>query len=237
MTSTVQRMAADLLGAEEVVTVARGSIPRWAVAYGYKERQIKNWLALGRAKGELPPFDVPGEMEAWAGKYLERVPGRLLEAIARLKGETAPAAVAEERVPVELPDVSGHDQGLEASLMRFRRSEAMAHALHDQALKDGRHNDANRYMEQAREISGEVRQLEKLVQAQRAEAGEWMRTVEVKQVTGEFLGVMKRALLGRGERVKGRFANEDPGKVWREEVAAVFAQLCESGFAEGLVLE
>ncbi len=227
-------MPADLLGAEEEVKVPRGSIPRWVVSYGYGTRQIKNWLKTGRDAGELPPFERPEEMGAWAEKHLGKVPGRLQEAIERLTGTVEPVAAPE---PMELPDVSGVAMTLETELARFRHSGAMAHALYEKALKAGEHNSANRYLEQARECSGEVRQLEKLVHAQRAEAGEWMRTGEVKQALGEFLGIVKRSLLGRGERSKGRFIEEDPGKVWREEVEGVFLELCKSGFAEGLVLE
>lgn len=233
---------ADLLGHEAEVRVPKGSIPRWVARYGYGTRQIKNWLAKGREVGELPPFEQPEKMADWAGRYLGKVPGRLQEAIDKLTG-----AAAEEKAPetvehFEIPDVSQDAMGVEADLHRFRHKLAVIHRMHDDALREKRFSEASRLLEQAREVSGEVRQLEKLLPAVKEASGEWMRTAETQKHTMAFLTVLQRALLGRGAKAAAKLraccgSDADLVRAWRDEVSAVFAECCENKFEESLVLE
>ena len=233
---------ADLLGHVADTKVPKGSIPRWGELFGYGVRQIKNWLALGREKGDMPPFEDPVALLEWAGRHLERVPGRLQEAVDALTGQKSEAR---EETPAaaetfELPDISNDELSVEADLQRFRRSLAIAHRMHDQSLEKGDTLKARQFMDQAREISAEVRQLEKLLPQMRAESGDWMLQAEVKRELMDLLNVLYRALLGRAPKAAGRIreatSDAELQQIWRAEMQEVFADCSRSGFAEGFEL-
>lgn len=240
--------AGDLFGGQvkdRPVRAKRGKIPVWAKSYGYGERQIKNWIAAGKESKDPPPFDVPERMGEWFSRhYTQKVPGRLIEAIEKLTGKAPVTEKSEEKAPEPflVPTVGEHEWGdLETQLNGYRREWALLAKLREKALIDGELSKASAYLTQQRDVSQEMRQLEKLLPTVLRDRGDTHSTAEVRAITVEMLKVLKQALLNRGLKAATRLraADSDQGMmgVWKDEIHAVFGDVCASRFEEILQLD
>jgi len=240
--------AVDLLGEDvgksEATRTKRGRIPAWAERYGYGERQIKNWLADGKEAGDPVPLDSPGEMAAWfEGRYSKKVPARLLEAIEKLTGTKPAGSTSGEGVkrsekelePFEMPSIDEHELGIEQQLDSYRRKWLMLEKLHMKALHASDFSRASNYFGQQKEVSAEIRQLERLMPTVLEQRGDFQRTSEVRNETVGMLKVLQTSLIGHGVKCAPRLraaANDaEWAAAWRQEMEEVFRRVCGRKFA------
>ena len=234
---------ADLFGQSAEARTPPGSIPRWAERYGYGIRQIKNWLALGRKEGEMPPFDDPEKLGPWCEKHLGKIPKRLAGRLeAELRGESvAPAEEASPPETFEIPEVDAGGLGIEQQLENYRREFLVLTKLRHESLEKGEFTRADRYLEQQQKVSAEIRQLEKLLPTILEQRGDLRPSSEVRRTTTEALKVLRQVLFGRGGKSAHRFlglrSEAEVKQLWGEEIGAAFRDACESGFQETLTLE
>lgn len=220
----------------------KGSIPRWAVRYGYSERAVKKFLAIGKAAKDPAPFDEPERMEDWGAKHLGKITRRFRAGIEQAMGK-APSTPADEQAaePITLPDVHESELGMEKQLAGYQREFAMLAKMREQALQAGEFSRASNYFDQQQKVSSEIRQLERLLPTVLEQRGDYQRTSVVRSTTVEFLTVLKRSLLGRAAKAATRLraakSDAELAEAWRTEINAVFRECCAAGFGETLTLE
>lgn len=232
----------DLLGKSVVGRTPRGSIPRWAERYGYSERAVKKFIDAGKKAGDPAPFDQPEQMEDWARRTLGKATNRFRAGVMKAMGiEAAPAEEEKAPVPMELPEVHEHERGIEAQLHELRNEFAMLSKWRQEALRSGDKNRAANCFEERQKVSGEIRQLERLLPTVLEQRGDYQRTALVRSATVEFLTVLKRRLLNRATkaamRLRASSSDAEMADAWRAEIHAVFRECCAAGFAENLSLE
>lgn len=236
----------DLLGAptnQGPKRGGRGKIPAWAARYGYGERQIKNWLRTGREAKDPAPLDQPDLMPAWfARHYSKTVPAKLLEAIEKHTGSAPETPLPETKAePFEKPDVREDELSIESQLRRFRESEATAHKLYIREMEAGNSAKANFYLQQQRDLSSEVRQLEKALPVILEQRGEFIRTSEVRRTVTDLLLSLKRSLTTQGPKaertLRATTSTAEFDAAWRALMADTFEACCAGNFADPLSLE
>lgn len=232
----------DLLGKPVSDRTPKGAIPRWASRYGYSERAVKKFLAIGKAAKDPAPFEQPERMEEWGIKHLGKLTRRFRAGIDQAMGKIPPAVEAEsESEPIDLPEVHEHELGMEQQLAGYRREFAMLAKLREKALQAGEFSRASNYFDQQQKVSSEIRQLERLLPTVLEQRGDYQRTAVVRAATVEFLTVLKRSLLGRAGKASARLrcatSDSELADAWRTEINAVFRECCAAGFAETLTLE
>lgn len=233
----------DLLGKPVGERTPKGSIPRWASRYGYSERAVKKFLAIGKEKRDPVPFDDPEKMQDWGTRHLGKVTRRFMAGIEMASGK-APAAEQTdepEATPMDLPEVHESELGMEMQLSGYRREFAMLSKMRETALRNGEFSRASNYFDQQQKVSSEIRQLERLLPTVLEQRGNYQRTAAVRSATVEFLTVLKRSLLGRAGKAAARLraaeSDSDLQAVWRSEINTVFRDCCLAGFSETLTLE
>jgi len=233
----------DLLGKPVGDRTPNGSIPRWASRYGYSERAVKKFLAIGKAKKDPAPFDEPEKMQDWGTRHLGKVTRRFMAGIELASGK-APAIESTEETssePMDLPDVHESEMGMEMQLMGYRREFAMLAKLREAALRNSEFSRASNYFDQQSKVSSEIRQLERLLPTVLEQRGDYQKTAAVRSATVEFLTVLKRSLLGRAGKAAARLrsaeSDSDLQSAWRSEINSVFRDCCLAGFSEVLTLE
>lgn len=230
----------DLFGVDPKARTPRGAIPRWAERYGYSVRQIKNWIQAGRDAQDMPPFEEPGKLAAWCDRVLGKVPPKLAEAIERLGGKVEPVE-RPAAAPIEMPEVRDDELGIEAQLEHFRREMVMLQKLRRQAFEAGEMSKATGYLDQMRDVSAEIRQMEKMMPQLLQARGEMRPTDEVRRETVQALKVLRTSLLSRGRKARARLVaigdEDEATRIWAEEIENAFREAAECGFEETLVLE
>jgi hypothetical protein len=221
----------------------KGAISRWAEKYGYSERAVKKFVDVGRRVEELPPFDEPEKMEAWAEKNLHQVTRRFREGVEKAMGGSSGKKPEDKKeiVLIQIPDVSDAELGLETQLLTYQREFAMLAKLRAEALAKGEFHRASNYFDQQQKVSAEIRQLEKALPIVLEQRGEYQKTADVRECVSDFLNVLKRSLLGRDLKISDRLAtaatDTERRDIWKSEIHAAFRESCESGFGETLSLE
>lgn len=220
---------------------------QWAALWGYSERQIKNWIALGREKSRPVPLGIADQMPQWFSEiYGKPPPGKLLESVARLTARPAPDVLTLDggasggeaptaQPPLPVPSIDSGTLGIEHTLDRLRRAEAQAFALHEQAVQAS-DSKANYYLNQALSISAEMRQLERSIPDLQARTGQTMPTADVRAAVQGLAGNLRAAIESMGVRSRDRLlatvTAAEWQAVWMEECAEIFAALCEGPFGE-----
>lgn len=235
----------DLLGKPVGERVPKGAIPRWAARYGYSERAVKKFVAVGKDVKDPCPFDHPEKMADWVAKHLGKVTARMQAGIERASGRDVPASSGGGEdsgdQTINLPEVHDADLGMEQQLSGYRREFAMLAKMREQALRAGEFSRASNYFDQQQKVSSEIRQLERLLPTVLEQRGDYVRTAAVRTATTEFLVILKRSLLGRATKAASRLracaSDADLQSAWRSEINDVFADCCTAGFAETLLLE
>jgi hypothetical protein len=233
----------DLLGKPVGSRTPKGSIPRWAVRYGYSERAVKKFLAIGKAARDPVPFEEPEKMQDWGTRHLGKLTRRFLAGIDLASGKepTTNAETETDAVPMDLPEVHESEMGMEMQLAGYRREFAMLAKLRETALRAGEFSRASNYFDQQQKVSSEIRQLERLLPTVLEQRGDYQRSSVVRAATVEFLTVLKRSLLGRAgkaaSRLRAASSDAELQDAWRLEINAVFRECCAGGFTETLTLE
>jgi len=235
----------DLLGKPVSERVPKGTIPRWAERYGYSERAVKKFVAIGKDVKDPVPFDHPEQMADWVAKHMGKCTARMQAGIERALGKNDASEISAKDTPadqaIDLPEVHEADLGMEQQLIGYRREFAMLAKLRETALRAGEFSRASNYFDQQQKVSSEIRQLERLLPTVLEQRGDYVRTAAVRTNTVEFLVILKRSLLGRATKAASclRSASSDSElqAAWRHEINAVFADCCAANFSETLSLE
>jgi hypothetical protein len=230
----------DLLGQACDYRAPHGAVERWAKRYGYGKRQIKNWIAAGKAAGDLPPFEEPERMLEWLERHYERVPARFASAVGEMGKPAAPEIVQVAVERFEMPQAHAGEGSLEIQIAGYQREWALLGKLREAALTKEEFSKASNYLTQQQNVSAELRQLERLLPSVLEQRGDFQRTSEVRAAVTDFLTVLKRNLMGRAPAASARLRSA-PGDAelqaaWRDEINAVFAACCSQKFADPLVL-
>lgn len=130
----------------------------YQAVYETKERQLKNWVAVGRKAQpeDLPPLDRPAEMPAWWARHYDRVvPEKLTLAATKANGQQAadvppapqastPEKAKGEATPPPAPPTNPRERignfddltglSLEAAVERLRKALAVVVRDYEQAL-------------------------------------------------------------------------------------------------------
>jgi hypothetical protein len=203
-------------------------------------RQIKNWIAVGRAAGDLPPLDAPEKMLEWLERHFERVPARFASVVGEMAKPPEPEIVQVAAERFEMPQAHAGEGSLEIQIAGYQREWALLGKLREGALRKEEFSKASNYLTQQQNVSNELRQLERLLPSVLEQRGDFQRTSEVRSTVTDFLTILKRNLLGRAPAAAARLRSA-PGDAelqaaWRDEVNAVFAACCSQKFADPLVL-
>lgn len=223
-----------------------------AAAYGYSERQIKNWKREGRLRGLPCPLERPEEMPAWfEAVFAPRAcPDRLRDAVARLiktresggaiEGEAPGSEPAALPAPKPPPVVSEDEVGFEATLNRARRREALLDKRLQVAIEENSPR-ADSLETQWGKAASRVRELEKAAPAILEAQGIYLRRSEVKAALIQIAGAMPktaRVVLRKLRRQlqEAKTAEEYEAAV-DEAVNEIFSEMCSARFADPLELE
>lgn len=224
----------DLLGEKVSERIPRGTIPRWVELYGFSERQIKKWWAMGREVGEVPPLDQPELFELWAEKHMGKITKRLADSIYRAKGGESASSSPAPAAPMEMPEVREDELGMEAQLRYYRMEFVTLQKLREKALMDQDFPRAKQYFAEGKEMSAEIRQLEKALPAALEHAGTYQRTAEIRQEVGKMLAYLKRSLITRGSKagpkLRATTNDADTAAVWKSEIEAIFGECVDERF-------
>ena len=195
--------------------------------YGYKVRNFKKWLQIGRAcePMDLPPLDDPAEMPAWWKRRMkQRCPERLLTVMAaaiKTEWDARPsAAAAAEPVPVVSapapagpPMLASDDESLQgtgyaAMLARAVNTEKVAWQGWQEALKAVPFNAADE--EQRRRAydraSEQARKMLKDRDIGLAGDEKWGQWEEFETLAEEHAAVLNQSLRGVPIRVATKLA-------------------------------
>lgn len=230
----------------------------YAARYRYHVRAIKGWVAEGRAAGELPPLDLPGEMPGWWTRVHpgRNVPARILAAAESASSSppaattiTAPApapkAPAEVGAPESAESSSAPDEplalGYAASLQRLRNAEAEAYVAYEKAKSEkdketGLPNPSR--VEQARRawtaLSEELRNQEDKAVKVLSASGEVLLKADVRRRLVEMHSAIVggvRSLLRRVRAKVGNVTLDDAAVPYDAEIDRLFSELNASEFA------
>jgi hypothetical protein len=168
--------------------------------FATKVRQIKNWIALGKAAkpAELPPLDSPGEMAAWWTRHMkQRVPAKLIALASQKTSGAAPNSSI-----VDLTKLVG----AVGDALRKARAVRMATDQHlTEAYASG--DDTKIEICQRRWLRA-VEQERKLETAAREEAkasGDLIPRAELLPELSQFLEVMHQMRRSARRRILARF--------------------------------
>lgn len=112
----------------------------YADVFGESERTIKRWVRTGKEVDDLPPLDAPEQMANWWSRhYKNRVPVKILQ-LAKSVPANGDEVVKDDPLftqPVEkaAPAPIDLEVGLEASVDRLRRAEAVANHKFTEAIR------------------------------------------------------------------------------------------------------
>jgi hypothetical protein len=254
----IEEEYARLKKQREPVFALRGEGPKSALSkltqaelaakWGYSVRQIKNWIADGKAKVDPAPLAFPADMPAWFARvYSPReCPDRLQLAARRLIDELNSESVAETPAPppptpIGRIEVSESEKGLVAMLDRLRSAEATLHAKY-MAVVDIDEHKANYIFKEWQKVAEQLRALEKSAPKALEELGIYVRKDEVQRELAPLHAAILKALRQgfRAARLRLRAAVENPPD-WNAAVDVLIEEislmLCETRFVEPLSLE
>lgn len=144
------------------VRYAKDNLSDYETVFATKVRQIKNWIATGRAaeQPELPPLDAPHEMAAWWAKHMkQKVPAKLMLLASQKRSGSDGAATATTIDLTKLESAAG-------DALRQARAIRMAAETHlSQAYASGKDEQIEihqrrwiRAVEQERKLEGAARE-------------------------------------------------------------------------------
>lgn len=205
----------------------------YAERYGYSERAIKRWVALGREMDpeDLPPLEDPLAMGEWwermraAGKLKWKVPD--VFSMPPKKAASAPAGAEAEAVKVATATVAASDQGLgfSAALRRAQEAERLAHARWQAELgKDGDAFDPVAEKRRAEAWDRAAKLLESLeVKADKILGRDFVRMEEVEEVVAERESAIRDGIRSIGTRVCTKL--NLPGELYAKVVESIDAEI------------
>lgn len=220
-----------------------------AEVWGYSHRQVKNWIADGRAAGDPAPVTRPEDMPAWFRRiYAPReCPEKMQMAVQRiLAGEhgrkranpqnSAPNAAAIPRV-----EIADEDKGLLAMLDRYRTAEVTLHNKYMAAVDAGDESRSQFLLSEWSKMGEKVRALEKAAPKALEELRIYVKRDEIQR---ELETLHASVLKGfrqefRMARIKLKTARtaEEWGQAVDETVEKVSMMLVETSFSEPLELQ
>jgi hypothetical protein len=214
-----------------------------AEAWGYSYRQIKNWIADGKAKNDPAPLWSPGEVPAWFERIYSprKCPDRLSLAAQRLIQGDGAAAVAESpAVAAERIEITEDEKGLQAMLGRMREAEAAVHAKWMIALDKEPEKAAFLFSEWGKVVE-RLRGLEKAAPKALEEAGIYVRRSDVQRellpIHAAVIKAMRQAIRRGRPRLRATETQGEWNTAVDELVDEACQSLCETSFAEPLELE
>jgi hypothetical protein len=221
-----------------------------AEVWGYSLRQVKNWIADGRAAGDPAPVTRPDDMPGWFKRvYAPReCPEKLRAAVQRIQGGEfgakranasaggpAPATITPR---IEVPD---EEKGLLAMLDRYRTAEVTLHNKYMAAVDAGDESRSQFLLSEWSKMGEKVRALEKAAPKALEELRIYVKRDEIQRE----LETLHNAVL-KGFRQEFRLARiklksaktaEEWGAAVDETVEKVSMMLVDTEFAEPLELQ
>lgn len=235
----------ELRGGGVAVDLDGKSRKELAAAWGYSVRQVKNWVAAGKAANDPVPIRQPGLMCAWFRRvYAPRdAPEKLRLAVARLM-EGVPAEKSAGGKPPAVPsriDLADADKGFVAMLERVRVSEAETYKKYERALEENDSTGANFYFSEWVKISERARALEKQAPETLEKLGIVLRREDVERelqaIHASILKAFRQGFRLARMKLKGAETSDQWGKVVDDVVDEIAAMLADTEFAEQLDLE
>ena len=221
--------------------------------YGYKVRNLKKWLQIGRKCEpiDLPPLDAPAEMPAWWKRRMkQRCPARILAAASRTaKAPDVPTAAepAEAPAPAAGPPMPASDDealqgtGYAAMLARAVNTERVAWKAWQDTLKAVPFNAADE--EQRRRAydraSEQARKVLKDRDVGLAGDEKWGQWEEFETLAEEHVAVLNQSLRGVPVRVATKLALPPEmfrrmDEAWNAELDRIFDGLAGVNWRESL---
>ena len=213
-----------------------------AVAYGYSIRQVKNWIADGKATGDPAPVRDPASMPAWFERqYAPRAaPERLRLAVQRMIEGQAPATKEEPKPAPPATAMTEAEKGVLATLGRLEEAEAELHRQYMAAAAAGDETRAQFLRSEWTKIAERLRAYQKSAPATLEQLGIYLRKDEVakemRSIHSAILQTFRQAFRRAGLRLTGATSPAEWGAEVDRLVDEIGQTLADSGFAEPLDL-
>lgn len=226
----------------------------YAATYNVAVREIKRWVAKGRAAKPIdpPPLDDPVAMLDWWPKHNKRrVPQRLLDAADRHRDPSPPAPPASLREPspdgpdAVQPDPPATPEPRElqpeeltfgANIDRMRRAVAEAHREYEGALAANDEGRAQNAMRRWADLSENLRKLEKDRADVEQAMGDTIPRAAVARVLGEVHGTIASGLRAMVRRIRPELEAAPPDAwdpIWQRELDRLFGLWSDIRFTGG----
>lgn len=220
----------------------------YATTYQVTTREIKRWVAKGRAAKPIdpPPLDDPVAMVDWWPKHNKRrVPQRLLDASEKCRKPPPlpPATEPAKAPPSDWPPPQAKGDPSEwtfaANIDRLRRAVADAHREYEGALALGPEGEgrAQNAMRRWSELSEQLRKMEKDRAEIEQSLGDTLPRAAIARILGEMHGTMASGLRAMVRRIRDELAATSPDgwdPIWQRELDRLFALWVETRFSGGI---
>lgn len=210
---------------------------------GVSVRGVKNWLALGREKGDPCPLEDPAELLAWFGRHLTRAPNSKL--VARLVELGAKGAEVTEVKKISEKKTGGlgeapaeNEMGFRAALQAARIGEFRARKdlESERNLPDGEKDLGNIFtLQKIYDTALEsLRKFEKDAPKHLGEAAGIYSWPEIETRLTEVHSVIAPGVRGLFERIESkdyvRCLLTERRQIFMQAVEELFGQFAESKF-------
>jgi hypothetical protein len=228
-------------------SLAKMTQQQLAEVWGYSVRQLKNWLADGRAANDPAPVTRPAEMPAWFKRtYSPReCPEKLRLAVQRIQaGEHATnrsSSVAPPLVSAPRIEIADEEKGLLAMLDRYRTAEVTLHNKYMAAVDAGDETRSQFLLSEWSKMGEKVRSLEKTAPKALEELRIYVRRDQIQREleplhSAIIKGFKQEFRLAR-PRMKAAASQDEWAKLVDETVEKVAMMLVETEFREPLELQ
>jgi len=215
-----------------------------AELWGYSLRQLKNWLADGKAANDPAPVTRPADMPAWFKRiYAPRdCPEKLRAAAHRIQEG---GGVSEKQIapPAGVPriEIADEEKGLLAMLERYRTAEVTLYNKYMAAIDCGDEQRAQFLLSEWSKMGEKVRSLEKIAPKALEELRIFVRRDEIQREleplhSAIIKGFRQEFRLAR-PRMKVTTTQDEWSKIVDEIVEKVALMLVETEFREPLELQ
>jgi hypothetical protein len=224
-----------------------------AEVWGYSLRQIKNWIADGRAAGDPAPVTQPDQMPAWFRRiYAPRdAPEKLRSAVQRIEsGEygkkttnTATANSGCQTNGQQIPriEIADEEKGLLAMLDRYRTAEVTLHNKYMAAVDAGDESRSQFLLSEWSKMGEKVRSLEKTAPKALEELRIYVRRDEIQRELETLHGSILKAFRQEFRLARIRLKTAKTAEEWAvavdETVEKVSTMLVATDFADPLELQ